>query len=235
MLIALKIVVGVVTTVFCSALPWVTARVAHRVLAVVLAVFVAVAAAGTILGLALFPVSDAVVLGVAVSGGVLLGRALPTRFTPVLIVLLALSLLDLVQVVVLSGPPSSGQSTQSAVPDPHLIWLNFRVPLPSGHFNIGFGDLLLVAALGENFRRRGAGWPVAGLPGVVALTAGTLIASAPVVQQFAAGAFSEALVPYLAAGWLIATALAGLSRRQSPDHRPEAEDAPRVGSGQPSQ
>jgi hypothetical protein len=231
MLIALKVGVGVGATLFCSALPWATARASGRVLAVVLAVFAAVAAAGTILGLALFPFSDAVVLGVAVSGGVLLGRALPTRFMPVLIVLLALSLLDLVQVVVLSGPPSSGQSTQSAVPDPHLIWLNFRVPLPSGHFNVGFADLLLVAALGENFRRRGAGWPVAALPGVLALTAGTLIASAPVVQQFAAGAFSEALVPYLAAGWLIAVAVAGLSRRQKRDLRPEGEDASSLGTG----
>jgi hypothetical protein len=133
-----------------------------------------------------------------------------------LIVLLALSLLDLGQVVVFTGPPSSGQGTQSAVPDPHLIWLNFRVLLPSGHFNIGLGDLLLVAALSENFRRRSAGWPVAALPGVLALTAGTLIAAAPMVQRFAAGAFSEALVPYLAAGWLIATAVAGFSRPPEP-------------------
>lgn len=209
MLIVLKIAVGILTTLVCSALPWGIPRIGGRVLAAVLGGFAAVAAAGAVIGLALFPFSDAIVLGAAVSGGVLLGRALPTRFTPVLIVLIALSLLDLAQAVLLSGPPTTTSSTQSSVPNPHLIWVNFRVPLPSGHFNIGVFDLLLVAALAENFRRRGTSWAVAAIPGVFALITGTLIASAAGVQRFAEGAFSEALIPYLAVGWLLGIAVAG--------------------------
>jgi hypothetical protein len=212
-LIALKVAVGVAACLACSAAPWATPRVRGRALMVVLGAFAATALIGAIIGLPLYPYTNAVVLGVATSGGVLLGRALPTRFRPVLIVLLALSVLDLAQVVVFNGPPNTAPSTQSAVPDPHLIWLNFRVSLPSGHFNIGFADLLLVTALAENFRRTRTSWPVAALPGASALVMGTLVASAPVTVHFAAGAFSEALVPYLTAGWLLAIAVAGIARR----------------------
>ena len=63
----------------------------------------------------------------------------------------------------------------------------------------------------------------------LALTAGTLVALAPVVREFAGGAFSEALVPFLAAGWLIAAAVASSPAGQILDHRPERDDAPNQG------
>ena len=102
------------------------------------------------------------------------------------------------------GTGSVALRPAETVPNPHVIWLTFRVPLPSGHFNIGIGDLILVTALAENFRRMAASWPVAAVPGVFAVVVGTLIASFPVAQSFAAGSFSEALVPYLTAGLLAA-------------------------------
>lgn len=171
---------------------------------IALVAFAAIAIVGTVVGLALFPYSDLVVLGVAVAGGVALGRALPARFRPVLILLVVPSVIDLLQVAAFAGPPTSSRATPAASPDPHLIWLNFRLLLPDGgHFNIGLADLLLVVALAENFRRSRDPWPVAAMPGAVGLSAGTLIASIPFVQAFALGACSQALVPYLTAGWLV--------------------------------
>lgn len=220
MLIALKIATGVGICLLCSAVPWAARRLGNPPAMIALGAFAAFALISTAAGVPLYPYSNLVVLGVATSGGLLLGRALPTRFVPVLVVMLALSILDLVQVALLNGPPSTTASAQSS-PDPHLIWLNVRLPLPSGHFAIGFADLLLVTALAENFRRTRTSWPVASLPGVVALVTGTVIASTAAARQLVAGAFSQALIPYLTGGWLVAFAVARLTApKSSPQHSP---------------
>jgi hypothetical protein len=163
---------------------------------------------GAIFGLPLYPSSDLVILAFALSGGTLLGRVMPPRFVPFLILLVALSVLDVAQNVASSGPAPTSSALERGL-DPHFIWLNFRVPLPSGHLNLGFADLVVIAAASEHFRRRSAGWPVAVLPGILGLAAGDLLAawsanpSRPVVA-----ALLQSLIPLVTLGWLVAAAAA---------------------------
>lgn len=91
--------------------------------------------------------------------------------------------------------------------NPHLIWVNFRVPLSSGRFNIGFGDLVLVAAMSVHLRSRSAGRVVAAAPGVIGLALALLLASVPGSQLVPIVApLSMSLIPFLTAGWLCALA-----------------------------
>ena len=184
-----------------------------------------IAVAGTMFGLGLFPYSNVFVLGLAVSGGVVLGRVFPSRFRPLLAIMLILSVVDLIQVAALGGPPTPVTSAQQGAPDPHLIWLNVRIPLPSGHFAIGFADLLLVVALAETMRRSRLSPVIAAIPGPVAIVAGTLIASTSIAQTFLFGAFSEALIPYLTAGWLLAIFVRGRVRTDTADAGPNSAAA----------
>jgi hypothetical protein len=212
-LLALQLAIGFVLSLFCSAVPWVADRLASGLIGLALAVSVVIATAGVIIGLALFPLSNLIVMGVALTGGILVGRAVPPRFRPFFILLIALSLLDLTQAAIFGGPPPSAGSTPAAGPNSHLIWVNFRVPLPSGHFNIGFADLLLITAIAEHFRRQEAGYVIAALPGIVGFPLVFAVAAIPGFQQFLGGALSRALIPYLMLGWLLAVVLAHGDRR----------------------
>jgi hypothetical protein len=67
------------------------------------------------------------------------------------------------------------------------------VKLPLGNFQLGPFDLALVAAIGEHWRRRGAGLrvPLAGVAGATALAYAVLL-SGPVTLP---------LIPFLLIGW----------------------------------
>src|SRR5438105_8539181 len=159
---------------------------------------------GAIVGVSLYPLSDVVVLAFALAGGILLGRALPPRFRPFFLFLIALSVLDFVQVALTSGP-APGPSIPSSGLNPHLIWVNFRIGLPGGHFNIGFVDLLLITAMSEYFRRRDQRFVIGLLPGLIGVALAEIVASRvgyspnPIVS-----AFGQALIPFLTVGWLVA-------------------------------
>ncbi|TMC29256.1 MAG: hypothetical protein E6J32_07800 [Chloroflexi bacterium] len=183
---------------------------------------------GAIVGVALYPASDLIVLAFALPGGILLGRALPARFRPFFVFLVALSVLDVVQVALTSGPPP-GQPSASSGLNPHLIWVNFRIGLPAGHFNIGFVDLLLIAAMSEHFRRRDRRFWIAVLAGVIGIALAELSAAAlGGSQNSVLGMLTQALIPFLTVGWLVADFLA---RRQSipggpRERRPSFSDEP---------
>ncbi len=89
----------------------------------------------------------------------LLGRGIPPRLRPFLIVLLVLSVLDVLQIVLTAGstPPGSAGGQAPNGSDPLLLG-NFLLLLPWGRYNVGGGDLLLITALAEHWRRRGASY-----------------------------------------------------------------------------
>lgn len=160
-----------------------------------LLLFLTAIAAG--LALDLYPWSLGLVLGVAAAGGVGLGRLMPARSRPWLLLLVVLSLVDLVQVALTSGASVPGPRTGQGP----LIgqYLNLRLLLPWGRSNIGLADLLLAAAIGEFWRRAGAPLWVAPLPAIFGLGLAELFATA-------AGIRDLALVPFLTLGWLITAA-----------------------------
>jgi hypothetical protein len=204
----LRLLVGVAVAILGAAIPWFAAAVRRPALGVVCGSTCLVIAAGVLFGLPLYPVSDLIVLGFAVSGGILLGRALPAEFIPFLLTLVVLSGLDLVQVALTSGPPPAAASASTGL-NPHLIWVNFQIPLPEGHFNIGIADLLLIAAMGEHFRRRHSAYVVSLLPGVLGLVIAELFVNLPGTQGLPLGvALSQALIPFLTIGFAGAQVLA---------------------------
>ncbi len=188
----------------CAVLPWAAVRLPTRWVAMAAAPVLALIVAGAVFGLPFYPFSDVVVLGFGVLAGILLGRAMPPRFRPFVVLLLILSALDVAQNILFSGPPPGPPAPPSTTLDPHLIWLNFRIPLPGGHFNIGFADLLLIAALSEHLRRRHVRLALAVLPGVIALGLGeAVVASLPQSPPALLGAFVQSVIPFLTAGYLL--------------------------------
>ena len=178
-------------------------RWASWAVAVVLALAVATAVLTALLVADPYPWSDAVVLGVAWSGGILYGRVPRPWFIAVLTVL---ALLDLASFA--SGVQSRGGPGPSS--GPALVG-NFTVLWPGGHFREGGGDIAVLAAATVRWART---WrPAAVL--VLALAA----ALAPWGLIAAGWRGGLPLVPFLAAAYALSAALArwpGAARWQRP-------------------
>ena len=192
--------IGVAVAAGCGLAPWATARLQTRWIAIAGVPFLIVLVAGAVFGLPLYPFSDVFVAAFSLLAGVALGRVMPARFRPFVILLLILSVLDVGQNVAFAGPsPAPG-----AVPNPHFIWFNVRFPLPDGHFNIGFADLVLIAAAAENLRRREATLALSVLPGVIAISLGeALLATLPANPPLLVDAVAASLVLFLTAGYVL--------------------------------
>ncbi|HET9780849.1 MAG TPA: hypothetical protein VFR33_03635 [Candidatus Dormibacteraeota bacterium] len=193
---------GVAVAIGAGLAPWIAAKVPTRWIVMAAALFLVILIAGLVFGLAIYPFSSVFVAAFGILVGIALGRAMPPRFRPFVVLLLVLSILDVAQNFAFAGPSSS--STTSATPDPHFIWLNVRFPLPGGHFNIGFADVILIAAAAENLRRRGATLALSVLPGVIAIGLGeallsTLTPNPPTIVV----AISTSLVLFLTAGYVL--------------------------------
>ena len=195
---------GVAVAIACGLAPWAMARLQTRWLAIAAVPFLIVMIAGAVAGLAIYPYSDVFVAGFAILAGVALGRVMPPRFRPFLVLLLVLSVLDVAQNLAFGGPTPAHPPPPTAPSDPHLAWLNVRFPLPGGHFNSGFADLILIAGVSENLRRRKAGLALMLLPGVLGITLGeALLATLPASPPDFALAVAASLVVFLTAGYVL--------------------------------
>jgi hypothetical protein len=182
-----------------AALPWFTQRYSWKPLVISFAVGLAITVGGVIFGFVPFPWTDIVVLLVAVSGGILLGRAIPKRFLPMFILLMVFSALDIAQTLLTSGgSPSTGTSASVSVSP--FLYANFLIPPPVGRFNLGIFDVLLIAAIAEHWRRRKDSIVLAEIPGLACFAIAYLF-----VDLTSVGALP--LIPFLTVGWLISEAL----------------------------
>jgi hypothetical protein len=182
----------------CAAVPWLALRLRGRLLAVGLVVGILLAILGAVLSVAPYPWSNLVVLLTALTGGLLLGRGLPPRFRPFLVVLLILSALDAVNIALSGGLtplPTTPPAHPAAASSGPLPYFNFFLLLPGGHYLVGIFDLLVITAAAEHWRRRGASYLIALLPGVV----GFLLAYGAV---WLTQRGSWPLIPFFTAGWL---------------------------------
>jgi hypothetical protein len=192
--------IGVAVAVACGLAPWATARLQTRWIAIAAVPFLLVVVAGAVFGVALYPFSDVFVAAFSLLAGVVLGRVVPARFGPFVMFLLVLSVLDVAQNFAFAGPPLA----PGGAPDPHLIWINVRFALPSGHFNIGFADIVLIAAAAENLRRRKATLALSLLPGVIGISLGeALLSTLPPNPPLIVDAIAASLVLFLTAGYLL--------------------------------
>ncbi len=185
--------------------PLLTGKLSGRVIGSVFAVLLALLVAFATLAVDLYPWSIALVLGIALAGGVGLGRLVPARFSAWLPLLVALSIVDIVQVVLTSGLSAPGPSGQHG---PVLDqYLNLRLPLPWGPSNIGIADLLLATGIGEFWRRVGARPWIAPLTAVVGLA----LADAFVAVS---GVDGVALIPFMTLGWVAVAGAVELRKRR---------------------
>ena len=192
--------IGVAVAAGCGLAPWATVKVETRWIGIVAAPFLVVMVAGAVFGLALYPFSDLFVATFSLLAGIALGRAMPPRFRPFLILLLILSALDVAQNLAFAGPSPAA----NAAPDPHFSWFNVRFPLSSGNFNIGFADLVLIASSAENLRRRKATLALSLLPGVIGISLGeALLSTLPANRPLVADAIAASLVLFLTAGFVL--------------------------------
>ncbi len=199
----MHLVVGLAIAVVCALVPWAAAKVALRSIVVGMVLSFAIVVTGAVFGIGIYPFSSVVVGAFGLLAGVALGRGVPPRFRPFVILLVILSVLDVAQNIAFAGPSVNSTAAASA-PDPHLIWLNVRFPLPEGHFNIGFADVILIAATSENLRRRGAPLALALSPGVIAIALGEgLVATLPANPATVVTGIANSLVLFLTAGYLV--------------------------------
>jgi hypothetical protein len=184
----LVLVLSLALALICAAIPWLARNLGSWRLALGLVVGITVNFLGMALALPPHPWINLVVLVVAWSGGLLLGRGAPPRFTPFLILFLCLSGLDVLLTAGLSLSPS--QAAASSTP---LRLGDFLLLLPWGRFETNVVDLLLLTALAEHWRRRGSSYVVAILPGALGflLAAGFLVVTRlgilPGIPFFTAG------------------------------------------------
>jgi hypothetical protein len=160
--IPLVLVLSLLLALVCSAIPWLAHPLGSRSFAIGLVVGIVMGVIGVVRPFPPYPWADLVVLVVAWSGGLLLGRGMEPRFRPVLLVFLCFSVVDVLLTahLSLSPPPPSTGSTQLRLGD-------FLLVLPWGRFETNVVDLLLLTALAEHWRRRGASYVIAFLPGAL--------------------------------------------------------------------
>ena len=160
----LILVLSLALALLCAAIPWLARPLSGRTLAIALVVGIAVSLIGVARPFPPYPWADLVVLVVAWSGGLLLGRGMAPRFQPVLLMFLCLSALDVLLTAGLSlSPPQPSASATT------LRLGDFLLLLPWGRFETNVVDLLLLTALAEHWRRRGASYLIAVLPGILGL------------------------------------------------------------------
>ena len=163
--IPLVLGLSLVLALVCTAIPRLARPLGSRPLAIGLGAGIALNVIGAVLALPLSPWIDLVVLAVAWSGGLLLGRSIAPRFGPFLLLLLCLSVVDVLLTAGFSlSPPHSATGSATAP----LRVGDFLLVLPWGRFETNIVDLLLLTALAEHWRRRASGYLVALLPGVLA-------------------------------------------------------------------
>lgn len=176
----------------CSTVTWLLHRLRRLPLALGLAVGIVMMASGAFLSVA-YPWSNILVLLVALTAGMLLGRGIAARPIPLLLLLSILSALDIVQVVLRSGAPAPGQGAADS--PAWLLYLNFTLWLASGRFNLGIIDLLLVAAMTEHWLRRGGSIPLSFSPGLFGFVLADIFVLATTLVNLP-------LIPFLTVGWL---------------------------------
>ena len=171
---------------------WLARRVSNRFLLGGLVLSMVLSIAGVLAGASLYPLTDVLVIVLASSAGILLGRAIPPRFWPFFVALLILSGLDAAQQLLPSGPVSY-RSTRPAA----YLYTMFVIDVAGAHAAIGFLDLLLAAAIGEHGRRRCQATWRAVLPAPVGLLVADLV-------NLITSAGNIPLIPFITLAWLIA-------------------------------
>ncbi len=197
--------VSTVVAIGCSAAPWFFGRMSRRPLGIALVVGISLAATGALLEFAPYPWTNLDVLLVALSGGILVGRAVPAKPLPLFVLLIILSALDTVQIALTSQAAAPG--AQNGPGPAGMSYGTFYLVLPWGPTYVGVGDLLLAATMAEHWRRRRTAWPISLVPAPIGLAFGD-------VFSFVIGSSNLPLIPFLTAGWLFSEGLHRARRRQ---------------------
>jgi len=196
---------SVVLAIVAALAAWSLHGLRTRLLVAAALVFAAMLSAGAAFGVALYPLTDAPVLGFALAAGLLAGRALPPKARAMFVLLAVLAALDSIQIVA-AGPGGSSSGTSSGGDPAWYYYSMFLVTMPWGRVGIGIFDLLLIAAIAEHGRTRALPVVAAVVPGAIGLVVADLV--------FAVGRLDNLpLVPFVLLGWLtveLAVRLPGL-------------------------
>jgi hypothetical protein len=206
--LSLVLVLSLALALVCSAIPWLAHPLPGWLLAMALVVGITANLLGMVLALPLYPWLDLVVLVVAWSGGLLLGRSVAPSFRPFLLVFLCLSATD----VLLTGGLTLSSRHAAAMAGSNTVggatplrFGDFLLLLPWGRLETNVVDVLLLTALAEHWHRRGATYLIALLPGAVGyiLAVGVILVTGlgivPGIPFFTAGyVVTEAVYRYTA-------------------------------------
>jgi hypothetical protein len=205
-MMAVRIGLALLVALAFTVVPWLARQVSSRLLLIGLGGGAVLAILGSVFAVAPYPWTDLVVVLVAVTGGLLLGRVMPLLFWPFLCLLLGLSVVDVVLIVsTYNTTPPPGQLTGAA------LYATLLLMLPVGAVGVEILDLIVLTALAEHWRRRGAPWWVVLSPGVLGL--GIAYAFLLVTKVHTLPFF-----PFLTVGWV----LSGILYQYQASRRPNA-------------
>jgi small basic protein len=178
-------------TVACACVSRPARSAGTRPLAVLLALSAAAWLLGAALSLGWYPLNTVVDVVFAASLGLVVGRAVPARFRPMLVLLIILSVLDTLQVGLSTHFHDTSQASSLSAGQ---FYSTVVVKLPIGNYRLGPFDLTVAAAIGAHWLKRGAELRVP-LAGVAAAMTGAyaVMLSGPLVLP---------LIPFFLAGWL---------------------------------
>jgi len=202
----LPLVPSLVLAALCASIAWGTKWIKSWPIVIVFGAGLVLGILGIAFSVAWYPWTDLLVLLVAASAGLLLSRTMPTKLWPFLLLLLVLSILDVVQIVLTSGPPPPGSQSAGTSTPAAQLYGNFLLHLPWGRYNIGIFDLLLLTAMAEYWHRRSSTFLVALAPGMIGF-----ILALGFGQFIYAGALP--LIPFLMVGWLCSAGLYSFRHR----------------------
>ena len=160
-------------------------------LAVLLALSAAVWILGAALSLGWYPLVSVVDIVFATALGQFVGRAVPARFRPFLVLLVILSVLDTLQVGLSTHFYDGAQNSSLSAGQ---FYSTVVVKLPLGNYRLGPFDLAVAAAIGAHWLARGAGLrvPLVGVAAAVTGAYGVMLS----------GPLTLPLIPFFLAGWL---------------------------------
>jgi hypothetical protein len=188
------LVLSFILVLLCVSFPWSIQHIKERYVVFVFFLGLLLSILGAAFSIGRYPWTDIIVFSVAVSGGQILGRFLSSKFWTFLLLLLILSALDITQVLISTHIPSVN-TRQTSEPVSQLYG-NFLLMLPSGRYNIGIFDLLLITSMSEYWLKRGSSFQTAVIPGII----GTILAYS-VLWLLYDGALP--LIPFLTIGWIV--------------------------------
>lgn len=159
MSLLVNLILTLLVVLLCIAVPWGMRSVKTWQIGLVFGVSFVLWILGAAFSLGWYPWVSLLDLIVALSAGILLGRAIPAKFWPYFIFLAAFSIFDVVQILLTTHFATTSTLSSSITLTPGEYYSNVFLILPWITYHFGPGDLLILVIIGTYWsKQQGEFW-----------------------------------------------------------------------------